>query len=127
MRKGIFFLFHVCLFSCGLDGDVQKIILANYQFKDGSTIVLEKRIGGYLGATTPNVTWINKKEKNGKERQVGKIGRWLDGGTISFTVLNDSLLSVQYIDSMWHQASVYTININHEIYPNDGSPYLEAK
>ena len=127
MRKGLLLLSVVCLFSCEVGDDKQTIVLANYQLNDGSTLLLEKKTGSYLGATTPNVTWINKEEKNGKKQHVGKIKQYLDGGIITFEPINDSLINVHYMDSIWHQASIFTVNVTKRIYPNDGSPYLQAK
>ena len=125
MRKVFLFIFFASLLSCGLEDDEQTLVLGSFQLKDGVTLALQEKIGGYLGATTPNVTWIKIKERNGKEQQVGKINRFLDMGTISFEPINDSLISLQYIDSILHYKSKYIININKRIYPNDGSPYLE--
>ena len=127
MRKVYFILFSICLFSCRVQNDEEIIVLANYRLKDNSTLVLQIKTGSYLGATTPNVTWINKKLDNGQEEQVGKIRRWLEKGTITFEPLNDSLINIHFVDSISHQAFLYTINVTQRIYPNDGSAYLEAK
>jgi hypothetical protein len=117
----------ICLFSCGLQDEKEIFDLATYKLQDSSTIVLQIKTGSYLGATTPDVTWINKRLANGQQQQIGKIRRWLDKGTISFEPLNDSLINIQFVDSMWHHASLYTVNLNQRIYPNDGLPYLEPK
>jgi hypothetical protein len=125
--RNIYFTLLVCLFSCGTQDDEKIIDLANYRLKDSSTLVLQIRTGSYLGATTPDVTWINKKLANGQQVQIGKIKRWLDQGIIKFEPLNDSLINIHFVDSVSHYASLYTVNLNQRIYPNDGSDYLESK
>lgn len=127
MKNFYFTIFLICLFSCSMQDDGEINVLANYTLKDSSTLVLQIKTGSYLGATTPDVTWINKKLNNGQAQQIGKIKRWLDKGTIRFKPLNDSLVNIYFVDSIWHQTSLYTVNLNQRIYPNDGSAYLEAK
>jgi hypothetical protein len=118
--RNVYSILLVCLFSCGTQNDEKIIDLANYRLKDSSTLVLQIKTDGYLGATTPDVTWINKKLPNGQEEQIGKIKRWLNPGIIKFEPLNDSLINIHFVDSVWHHASLYTVNINQRIYPNDG-------
>jgi hypothetical protein len=127
IRRVIIFFLPIFFFTCEIKDHEKIVILANYQLKNGAILNLQEKTGGYLGATTPNVTWINKTEKNGQELQVGKIKQLLDMGEISFEPVNDSLIKLLYVDSIWHHTSIYIINVNQRIYPNDGSAYLEAK
>lgn len=101
--------------------------LAQHRLNDGSLLQLEIKTDSYLGATTPDVTWINRIEKDGQKVQVGKIKQWLNEGTIRFSPLNDSLITVHYADSVRYSTADYIININQRIHPNDGSPYIESE
>ena len=123
--RTVCFIFLITLFSCASQDEEKIIDLATYKLQDGSTLVLQIKTGSYLGATTPDVTWINKRFTNGQQQQIGKIRRWLDQGTITFEPVNDSLINIHFIDSMWHHASLYSVNLNQRIYRNDSSPYLE--
>lgn len=112
--------------SCYQNEDRVKV-LAQHQLGNGDTIRLEIRLNSYLGATTPNVTWISKIENNQSDYYIGKIRRWLDKGELTFQAVNDSLVEIHYVDSSWRDISVYQINLLRRIYPNDGSDYIDEK
>lgn len=127
MTKLFLLLVSISLLACSEHEEGKTVILAQHQLKDGSSLLFEIKTGTYLGATTPDVTWINKVEKDGRKLQVGKIKSWLDKGTFSFSPVNDSMFTVRYVDSVWHDTANYTFNINQRIYPNDGSPHIERQ
>jgi hypothetical protein len=52
--------FSFSLFSCGLKDDEEvTIVLAKYQLKDGTMLLVQKKEGGYLGA--PHLRHMDKK------------------------------------------------------------------
>ena len=124
--KYFILLFILFPYSC-TDYTEKKITMIHYQLRNGDAIELEYTIGNEIGATTPDVTWIRKIPKNGDSYLIGKIKAVFEGDNVIISQLNDSIIKIRFIDTVIgkKQFKDYIVNLNKNIKPNDGSPYIE--
>ena len=112
------------LFGClSMVGDDIKI--ADKTLKDGSILQLYYRGGG---ATSPNVIWVSKKDKNYKIL-IGKF-KWFESGyTTEISQTTDDSINIKFTDTSIFkgQITIFKISLRDTIRYNDGSPFANPQ
>lgn len=102
--------------SCLTMFDSKEDLMGKFILKDGNLIEV---INVGTGATSPDVIWINKTNKNGERFSIDSI--MIGGGglgyNLAFQQINDTLLKITFIDTLVFidQKKEWLVNLKNRI------------